>query len=172
MTGWKEFVDSIDDSDPMTTAKEHIGLICEVVQGQTWSILELGSHAGISTTAIALAAPESKVISVDLCDTVLEATRVGYWDSAGVTNITPVAGTAEGFLRTCLPGQFDFVFHDAVHGPPAFSEYLACVEIAGILFIHDFEQLPEDMRNAIRAKFRLSKTDADAKGRVLFGGWK
>jgi predicted O-methyltransferase YrrM len=172
MTAWKDFVDAIDDSDPMTTAREHIAMICEAVEGREWNILELGSHAGISTAAIALAAPESKITSVDLCDTVQEAMRLVYWASNGVTNITPVAGTAEGFLRTCLPGQFDVVFHDAVHGPAAFSEYLACVEITRILFIHDFEQLPEDMQEAIRWKFPASNTNTDAKGRVLFWGYK
>jgi predicted O-methyltransferase YrrM len=156
----------------MTTAKEHIAIICEAVEGREWNILELGSHAGISTAAIALAAPASKITSVDLCDTVQEAMRLVYWAANGVTNITPVAGTAEGFLRTCLPGQFDVVFHDAVHGPAAFTEYLGCAEITRILFIHDFEQLPEDMRNAVKAKFRLTMSDADSKGRVLFGGQK
>lgn len=172
MTAWKEFVDAIDDSHPMTTAAEHIAMICEAVEGREWNILELGSHAGISTAAIALAAPASKITSVDLCDTVQEAMRLVYWAANGVTNITPVAGTAEGFLRTCLPGQFDVVFHDAVHGPSAFSEYLACVEITRILFIHDFEQLPEDMQAAITAKFKITMSDADSKGRVLFGGQK
>jgi predicted O-methyltransferase YrrM len=172
MTAWREFVDAIDDSHPMTTAKEHIAIICEAVEGREWNILELGSHAGISTAAIALAAPASKITSVDLCDTVQEAMRLVYWAANGVTNITPVAGTAEGFLRTCLPGQFDVVFHDAVHGPAAFTEYLGCAEITRILFIHDFEQLPEDMRNAVKAKFRLTMSDADSKGRVLFGGQK
>jgi len=172
MTSWKEFVASIDDSHPMTTAKEHIAMICEAVEGKNWDILELGSHIGISTTAIALAAPDSRIISVDLCDTVRQVTRIAYWASNGVTNITPVAGSADAFLRTCLPGQFDLVFHDAVHGAWAFVEYLACIEIAKIVCIHDFEQLPEAMRNAIREKFKLSKTDSDAKGRVLFVGWK
>lgn len=172
MTAWKEFVDSINDSDPMTTAKEHIAMICEAVEGREWNILELGSHAGISTAAIALAAPESKITSVDLCDTVQEAMRLVYWASNGVTNITPVAGSADAFLRTCLPGQFDLVFHDAVHGPAAFSEYLACVEITRILFIHDFEQLPDDMQAAIAAKFHAIDAYGDGRGRVLFKGTK
>jgi predicted O-methyltransferase YrrM len=46
-------------------------------------ILELGSHAGISTAALAIAAPESTVVSVDLCDTVCEDDRLAYWQLLG-----------------------------------------------------------------------------------------
>jgi hypothetical protein len=71
-----------------------------------------------------------------------------------------------------LPGQFDFIFHDAVHGPTAFFEYLGCAEIASGLAIHDYELLPAEMQAAVAAKFSHTTTDADSKGRVLFMGWK
>jgi hypothetical protein len=172
MTGWREFVDSIDDSHPMTTDRRHIGKLCEAVEGQAWRILELGSHAGLSTAAMALAAPRSTITAVDLCDTVSEAMRTTYWATLGITNITPVAGSAGDFLSSCLPGQFDFIFHDAVHGPAAFFEYLGCAEVTSGLAIHDYEQLPAEMQSAVSAQFAHTATDADAKGRVLFLGWK
>lgn len=172
MTGWQEFVDSIDDSHPMTTDRRHIRMLCEAVAGLEWRILELGSHAGLSAAAMALAAPRSTITAVDLCDTVAEAMRAVYWASLGVDNIRPVAASAGDFLTTCARGQFDFVFHDAVHGPAAFFEYLGCAEIASGLAIHDYEQLPREMQVAIESKFSITKTDADFKGRVLFMGWK
>jgi hypothetical protein len=172
MTGWREFVDFLDDSHPMTTDKRHIGMLCEAVEGQEWRILELGSHAGLSTAAMALAAPGSTITAVDLCDTVSEAMRTTYWSTLGLTNIEPVAASAADFLSSCLPRQFDFVFHDAVHGPAAFFEYLGCAEITSGLAIHDYEQLPAEMQAAIVAKFSTTTTNADGKGRVLFMGWK
>lgn len=172
MTGWREFVDLLDDSHPMTTDKRHIQMLCEAVEDRACRILELGSHAGLSTAAMALAAPVSTITAVDLCDTIAEAMRTVYWASLGITNIKPVAGSAGDFLLSCTPGQFDFVFHDAVHGPAAFFEYLGCAEIASGLAIHDYEQLPPEMQAAVAAKFAHTATDADGKGRVLFMGWK
>lgn len=169
---WHDFVDSIDDSHPMTTDRRHIRMLCEAVKGQAWRILELGSHAGLSAAAMALAAPRGTITAVDLCDTVAEAMRTVYWASLGITNIQPVAGSAGDFLATCTRGQFDFIFHDAVHGPAAFFEYMGCAEIAGGMAIHDFEQLPAEMQAAVAAKFSHSATDSDLKGRVLFMGWK
>jgi hypothetical protein len=49
---------------------------------------------------------------------------------------------------------------------------MGCAEIASGLAIHDFEQLPAEMQAAVAAKFSHTATDADAKGRVLFVGWK
>jgi hypothetical protein len=121
---------------------------------------------------MAWAAPDSVITSVDLCDTVGEAMRTTYWATLGLTNIEPVASSAADFLSSCLPGQFDFIFHDAVHGPAAFFEYLGCAEIASGLAIHDYEQLPAEMQEAVVAKFSTTTTDADDKGRVLFLGWK
>ena len=68
---WEEFLAAVDDSHRHTTCREHIALICrEAAQCQT--ILELGSHAGVSAAAIAMAAPGAVVTSVDLCDEVPE----------------------------------------------------------------------------------------------------
>jgi predicted O-methyltransferase YrrM len=173
MTRWREFLDSVDYSSPMTTAHRHIAMLCEIVEGREWRVLELGSHAGVSAAAMALAAPKSEIKAVDLCDTVPEADRVAYWSGLDVGNIKPVASSAFDFMVSCGRGAFDLVFHDAVHGPAAFREYLGCVELASkAVAIHDFEQLPADMQGAIAGMFTSSSTDADEKGRVLFVGWK
>lgn len=175
---WRDFLDSVDYSHPMTTAKRHIEMLCEIVEGREWSILELGSHAGISAAALALAAPAGVVTAVDLCDTVPERARVEFWGSLGITNIQPVSATAAEFLARCRPWHettrlYDLVFHDAVHGREAFREYLDCAGVsAGAVAIHDFEQLPSDMRATVTELFSRHATDADDKGRVLFVGWR
>ena len=58
---WNEYLATIDASHPMTTAPKHIAELCEIVAGKDWRILELGSHAGLSTAALAIAAPESTI---------------------------------------------------------------------------------------------------------------
>lgn len=170
MTDWRQFVESLDDSHPMTTDKKHIAQLCQLVEGKSWRILELGSHAGLSAAAMALAAPLSKLTAVDLCDTIPESARVSFWKSIGVDNIQPVAEPADDYLNACPTSEFDFVFHDADHGAEAFFEYLRCSQVARIVAIHDFEQLPEPMREAVSAKFSSVSTNADGRGRVLFVG--
>jgi hypothetical protein len=169
---WEDFVASVDYSHPMTTDPKHLAILCGIVEGMEYRILEFGSHAGISAAAMALAAPLSDVVAVDLCDTVPEAARVAYWQSLGITNIVPVAEATGTYLEECPPGEFEVVFHDAVHGVGAFLEYLGCAEIAKVVAIHDFEQLPDDMQSAVAAKFQWITKDADDKGRVLFVGYR
>ena len=169
---WQDFVASVDCSHQMTTDPRHLAALCEIVEGRQYRILEFGSHAGISTSAMALASPQSTIFAVDLCDTVPEAYRVAYWQSLGITNIVPVAVATGLHLAKCQPREFDVVFHDAVHGTAAFPEYVRCAEIAAVVAIHDFEQLPDNMQEAVAAKFRRSTQDADAKGRVLFVGYQ
>ena len=156
----------------MTTDPKHIAMLCGIVEGMEYRILEFGSHAGISAAAMALAAPLSQVVAVDLCDTVPEAARVAYWQSLEIANVVPVAAATVTYLEQCPPGEFEVVFHDAVHGVAAFLEYLGCAEIAKVVAIHDFEQLPEDMQSAVSAKFQWTTKDADSKGRVLFVGYR
>ena len=170
MIDWRQFVEPLDDSHPMTTDRKHISQLCELVEGKSWRILELGSHAGLSAAAMALAAPLSKLTAVDLCDTVPEEDRISLWKIIGIGNIQPVSGSADGYLDACPASEFDLVFHDAVHGTEAFFEYLRCSEIARIVAIHDFEQLPDPMQEAVSGKFSSVSTSADSRGRVLFVG--
>jgi len=52
---WQEFVDGVDDSHQMTTSRCHLRQLAELA-AVAETVLELGSHAGISTAAMALVA--------------------------------------------------------------------------------------------------------------------
>jgi len=158
----------------MTTAPEHIAALCEVVAGMNWEVLELGSHAGISTAALAIAAPESNVVSVDLCDTISEAVRVDYWSTLGITNIRPVAGDAWEFLLRCQQKgiPWDFIFHDAAHGDGVLHEYTVAASMTRVLAVHDWEQLSPSSRATVSQRFRKWTATPDAQGRELFVGRK
>ena len=167
-----EYCRTIDDSHPMTTWKGHIQMLATVAS-KCQTILELGSHRGLSTAAMALAAPTARIVSVDLCDTVSQEERVEYWKSIGVKNIYPVKDDAAAYLARCLRSgeKFDLVFHDAVHGDGAADEYIACAQIAKTLAIHDWEQLGGEYQDDLINRFRHWEATADAKGRHLFIGW-
>ena len=169
---WQEYLATVDYSHQMTTAREHIAQLCELVQGQEWRVLELGSHAGISTAALAIAAQESTIVSVDLCDTVPEANRVAYWEAVGVANIQPVADDAGRFLRECQLhlDAWNLIFHDAAHGDAVLPEYLTAAGMTGILAIHDFEQLSDASRHAVCSRFATWSETFDTHGRALFVG--
>ncbi len=159
----QKYLNSVDFSHPMTTDRRHIEIICGMAYGKT--VLELGSHAGISATAIALAG--GIVTSVDLCDTISQQQRVDYWKLHGV-DITPWAGTAEAYLQRRQ--KFDVIFHDARHGDCALGEYMACANSCKTLVIHDFEKLSAGGRLALRACTATKNLDTDEQGRVLFVG--
>lgn len=169
-----DYIAVLDDSHPMTTAREHIAQLCHQVVAQEWRVLELGSHKGISTAAMALAAPKSTIVSVDLCDTVSQAWRESYWAGFGLTNIIPVQADAGRFLRDSQLrlDAWDFIFHDAVHGEAAVPEYLTAAGLADRLAIHDWEQLAPASQARVAGQFRYSTTSGDSKGRVLFMGWR
>lgn len=170
---WQDYIDGIDDSDPMTTAREHIADLCRIVAGRDWRVLELGSHVGLSAAALAIAAPESTIVSVDLCDTVPEAKRVDYWRLLKLDNIQPVKADAGRFLRESQLHlePWDFIFHDAIHGEAALPEYLTAAGLCSVLAIHDFEQLSPRSQAEVTRRFRTVATSDDAKGRRLFVGW-
>ena len=163
MDSVSSYLDAANFSNHMTTSRRHVEMICDLSRGKT--VLEIGSHVGISSTAIALAG--GIVTSVDLCDTISEQDRVAHWTLHGVT-ITPWAGAAEAYLENC--GKFDVVFHDARHGECALSEYLACADICSTLVIHDFEQLSPAGQATVVSRTSENVTDADERGRVLFIG--
>jgi predicted O-methyltransferase YrrM len=169
---WLAYCKSINDSHTMTTWRGHIQMLAHAAEASKCkTILELGSHAGLSTAALALAVPTARVISVDLCDTVPEQARVDYWASLGITNITPVTDTAANYLSRCKE-RFDLIFHDAVHGDAAADEYIACAEMTEMLAIHDWEQLGIEYQDDIVNRFDHWEATSDAKGRLLFLGWR
>lgn len=163
-----EYLATVDDSHPMTTATQHLEVLCRYAKRAT-SILELGSHAGISAAAMALANPQATIVSVDLCDTVTEQHRIAYWQSMSIQNVHPVAGSAGDYLKTSP--RFGMIFHDAVHGDGAMPEYKRCVDLCDILAIHDFELLSQGNQALLRSMFVRVDETADTKGRVLFVGW-
>lgn len=169
---WQEYLDGIDDSHQMTTAKSHLADLCRIVEGKAWRIVELGSHLGLSTAALAIAAPESVIVAVDLCDTVPESKRLDFWRLLKLDNIQPVADDAGRFLRRCQLGlePWDMIFHDAVHGEAAMPEYLTAAGICNVLAIHDFEQLGPASREQVRSRFARTVTSDDERGRRLFVG--
>lgn len=173
---YEQYLAGVDDSHQMTTAREHIAFLCEIVAGQEdWRILELGSHAGISTAALAIASPSSTVVSVDLCDTVCEADRVAYWTLLELENIQPVQADAGRFLRDCQLGlePWDMIFHDACHGDAVLPEYLTAAGLCNVLAIHDWEQLSPGAQASIAERFWSIKVlSPDSRGRQMFVGVK
>jgi predicted O-methyltransferase YrrM len=168
---YREFLASVDDGHEMTTAREHIAELCHLAAAiRGGKIVELGSHAGISTAALAMASPTSEIVSVDLCDTIREQERVSYWESLGLKNITPVACSAREYLDG-MTEQVDMIFHDADHGERALPEYLAAGAKCKTLAIHDWEQLSLASRSAVRSLFATWLwPKPDARGRHLHIG--
>lgn len=168
---WQEYLAKVDDSHQMTTSREHLAELCAVAEGCE-SILELGSHAGISTAALALAAPRAEVVSIDLCDTVPEADRVRYWSSLGITNIKPTKSAAMDYLSPAarLLPDFDLIFHDAAHGDAVVGEYLLCLTLAKTLAIHDWEQISHGNQKSIASACQSWSETYDRRGRALFIG--
>jgi predicted O-methyltransferase YrrM len=165
----EEYLSQLDDTHQMTTSRCHIAELCELARSAT-SILELGSHAGFSAAAMALANPAASVVAVDLCDTIPEESRVAHWAAVGAKNITPVHGFAASYIASC--GNFDLVFHDAAHGDAVLPEYQRCAEIASVLAIHDFEQLSAGAQSAVSSLFASHTRTTDSRGRDLFVGRK
>ena len=171
---YAEYLSLVDDSHPMTTSRGHIAEICQACAGSAGSILELGSHAGISAAAIAMAAPRAKVIAVDLCDTVPERNRVAYWFGLRLQNITPVRADAGQYLRdaVAIGLTYDVIFHDARHGESVVGEYVLAASLCATLIIHDFEQLSHESHQRVALLFASFTTSVDKKGRMLFIGHK
>ena len=168
---YQQFLKSVDDGHSMTTAKEHIAEICKVASRiNNGFIVELGSHAGISAAAIAMASPTSSVVSVDLCDTVRESTRVAYWKSLGVANILPVESSSADYLAA-MRGRVDLIFHDAAHGEHVVPEYLAAASRCDVLAIHDWEQVSPRSQRTVSERFASWWCPRDdARGRRLWIG--
>jgi predicted O-methyltransferase YrrM len=167
---WQEYLSTVDDSHQATTAKEHLALVCRECEGATGIVVELGSHFGFSTAAMAMAAPAAVVISVDLCDEVPQATRERYWHILGIGNIRPLQGRAASWLK--VAGSVDLIFHDAAHGEAVRDEYFAAAALCRTLVIHDFEQLTHATRDEIAGLFVEHETHVDRLGRMLFIGRK
>jgi predicted O-methyltransferase YrrM len=80
------------------------------------SLLELGTSLGISTIYLGLAAPESRIITIEGCIDSANLARENF-EKAGLKNITVITGTFEEKLETSL-GEMpspDLIYLDGNH---------------------------------------------------------
>ena len=170
---WSHYVDNMDDSHPMTTDSKHIKMICEIIHGKSINMVEFGSYYGHSTAAFALSSPSSQIISVDLSlpDHISEQQRVNMWNTLDIKNIIPYTMSTSQFLER-NEKYYNVIFHDAIHGPQAHTEYMECIKITDCLIIHDFEQIYTIQQEEIKQYFNTTIEDYDSKGRSLFIGNK
>lgn len=169
----EQYLSSIDESDVNTTASVHIAVLSQYA-AKCKSIIELGTHQGIATAAIALAAPEADVIAVDWGGAETIQARKEFWSRFGIQAdfIQQIQAEVGWFLRGAVDSgaRFDMVFHDATHGDAVIEEYMDCAKVAGIVAIHDFELLSPHNRERVEAVLSTLHESADARGRVLFVG--
>jgi predicted O-methyltransferase YrrM len=168
---WSYYIDNIDDSHPMTTNSKHIKMICGLIYDKSISMVEFGSYYGYSTAAFALSSPSSQIISIDLSCHISEHKRVSMWNSLGIKNIIPYTMSTSKFLES-NDKYYDVIFHDAIHGAQAYTEYIECIKITDCLIIHDFEQMQTIQQQKIKQYFNNTIEDYDSKGRCLFVGKK
>ena len=169
----EEYLSSIDESDVNTTAAVHIAVLAKYA-AKCQSIVELGTHQGIATAALALAAPAADVIAVDWGGAETMQGRKEFWGRFGIQAdfIQQIQAEVGGFLRGAVGSgsRFGFLFHDATHGDAVIEEYMDCAKIADIVAIHDFELLSPGNRERVESVLSTLHESADARGRVLFVG--
>lgn len=178
MTLTEQMIAKQDFSHPATTAKEHVlDLYKAAIESESQKILELGSHKGISTVALALAAKYNKgfVCSVDLCDEIPTEERITYWQSFDIDlmrHIFPYKEYAVNYLQDENSPKFNFIFHDAVHGDQVLPEYYACWQkTLGVFAMHDFDQISnqgEFVRNLNPRKYMVSKDDRNRELAIFY----
>lgn len=167
-----------DFSHPATTAKEHVlDLYKAAIESESQKILELGSHKGISTVALALAAKHNKgfVCSVDLCDEITTEERIAYWqgfDVDLVRHIFPYKEYAAKYLQDENTPKFNMIFHDAAHSDKVLPEYYTCWQKTLRVFaMHDFDQISnqgEFIRNLNPRKYVVSKDDRNRELAIFY----
>lgn len=169
----EEYLSAIDESDVNTTAAVHIAVLAQYAAKRK-SIVELGTHQGIATAAIALAAPEAQVVAVDWGGAETIQARKEFWSRFGIGAdfISQIQAEVGGFLRGAVDSgaRFDMVFHDACHGDDVIEEYMDCAKVADIVAIHDFELLSPHNRERVESVLSPLHESSDARGRVLFVG--
>ncbi|MDD9814616.1 MAG: class I SAM-dependent methyltransferase [Gammaproteobacteria bacterium] len=133
------------------TADDRRAVYCIVSGTGAASILEIGTHRGISTTLLALAlhhggAREKKLVSVDVFDVNREngggqtpAARMERMGFAGFVEF--VQADSVGYLRCCRE-KYDLIFLDGDHRAPAvYREIPAALKLlnpGGVILLHDY----------------------------------
>lgn len=165
-----EYLANFDESDINTTAAIHVAEVCRHAVGRE-SIIELGTHQGLATAAIKLAAPAARVVTVDWGN---HPDRQHRWLAAGLEpgDIFEVQTEVSSLLRGLLRarGRCGLIFHDASHGDAVVEEYLDCAALADVVAIHDFELLSPLNRERVLGVLEPLHESADSRGRVLFVG--
>lgn len=165
-----DYLLATDWSDLYATDPTAVWAICKAAQMvEASTIVELGSHRGLSAAALALACPGATVTAIDLGDEVPREVRLAHYAATGVT-VADVQMSSADFLRDCEPA--DVIFHDSIHGPSAVPEYLAAWDkCRKVLAIHDWEQIDG---GAFEAAVKPSKvmTHTDARGRQTAILWR
>ena len=105
------------------------------------SILELGTSLGISTIYFALAAPESKIVTIEGCIDSANLARENF-DRTGLKNIHVITGNFEDKLAVALAEMPDpdLVFFDGNHKKePTLAYFEQCLQHVhpGTIFLFD-----------------------------------
>ena len=116
-----------------------MGMLAALVQAK--HILEIGTFTGYSSLAMALAAPDARLVCADV-STEFTAVAERYWTKAGVNgriNLSLTGGTAviETLLADGRAGSFDLMFIDA--DKPSYDAYyeggLKLLRAGGLMMI-------------------------------------
>ena len=140
------------------------------------NILELGTSLGISTVYFGLAAPESKIVTIEGCIDSASVARENF-DKTGLRNVHIITGKFEDKLATAL-GEMpkpDLVFFDGNHKKkPTLAYFEQCLQHIhpGTVFIFDdihWSAGMEDAWNIIRRDPRVKVSiDIYQMGFVFF----
>jgi precorrin-6B methylase 2 len=162
----EDIIGLLDDTNPITTARIHLLELYERCRHcNPASILEIGCGWGTSGVAVGLAAPSIIAVMVDDEKEVLAADAFSLWERHGVQKAY-IKSEAGEFLKSA--GRFDFVFHDAGHGPHMEDEYRRCWNLTNkVLMIHDVDKLDWSKFVASLAGVGSSGVSVDRRGRKL-----
>lgn len=154
----QEFLDFFEKikhlQDSSSVSMEQLEAIWSLVNSTKFAersiyVCEIGSHKGFSTSAIAhaLTNPWSRLFSVDNEMSVPAYQRMELFLNLGIDKqIIQCNESGMDHLIKCArtAGQYDIIFHDAIHGFEAMPEYLlswTLIKPGGYLIIHDWEQV-------------------------------
>jgi len=138
-------------------------LLCELARGKR--ALEIGTHHGRSTSAIASSAKSVVTIDHYRGDGQISAPSL----NVAAQNLLPFANvrivTGDWREQTIVPTDYDFIFYDGCHTEE--GEFLSIlVGYTGIIAFHDYKPDEPDMRHVVDAVDRFS---VDIGRKKLFG---
>jgi predicted O-methyltransferase YrrM len=174
----KSKIRRVSDIARYSTVPEKYGILLANLAGEfgSPSILELGTSLGISTTYMALACPQTQVVTIEGSPEVSRIANINFSNS-GIHNVSSVTGTFENSLPEVLlkvkqPGM---VFIDGNHRKePTIKYFYQIAEVSGentIIIIDDIN-ISKEMAEAwscIKKHEKVSLTiDIFRMGMVFF----